>query len=442
MLKRKKEEQPFKVTGEQSTFPFSIPFQQIIEQRSWFKGRNFKELLEKIKYWEWKEDYPHVNHHIGLSVASAFYGQHLKTPAEIYGHAQHLMRDKNIPNITDNSGFTELFQATSGLTEAEALETEKIVAKRLIERSAAQLNKKPSDIDLFIVATSVPSHQNLEDILARSAGIRRNAAKFLYVRACDSSGSALYDVVSGKFDDSLKKRLRSNKPATITIFGFEDANRLSNNGGDPFSAQLFSTAASAMTFAYHPQSENTTFKLIVGEHSSVPDGAEALKVKKTYKNWPKKPNTFFTEYLQEPPNGEVILMDPKLTPVVFKKHGLRAVENVLQKYMQKRGRSDSSLPRSVKKVIMHHPSATIFNHVIAGLTGNKGKARSKESGLGFDPKQFEWVINEGNAPSAIMPIAFGRQMNTLTPNDTIMVLTYGAGGSFTCGFYKLGRGFK
>lgn len=419
-----------------------IPFLDIVEKRSWLKKAYPKEVIQALQEWSWKEDEPHVNKHIGLSIASAFYGIHLKNPEEIYRNAQHLARETNIVNITETSGFSELFQVSSGLTEEQILLTEMMVASRLIKKSTAELGKKPQEVDLFIVATSVPSHPCLEEKLAQAAGITNRTPKFLYVRACDSSGSALIDVINGKYNDILYKKTKHGRPATVTIFGFEDANRLSHKGGDPFSAQLFSSAASAMTFAYHPNSERTTFKLIAGKHSSIPVGSEALQVMKSYKQWPQKSNTFFAEHLIEPPDGQVILMDPKNTPVVFKTQGLKAVQDVLSLYAEKTGKQPHILPGATKKVIMHHPSATIFGHVVAGLAGRRSKIRKGDAGLGFHEEQFEWVITEGNSPSAVMPIALGRQMDTLTPRDLIMVLTYGAGGSFTCAFYRLSRGFR
>lgn len=420
----------------------AIPFLDILEKRSWVKKAYPKEVLQALQEWSWKEDEPHVNKHIGLSVASAFYGVHLKNRQEIYRNAQRLSGQTDIPDITEHSGFSELFQVSSGLSEEHMLLTEMLVASRLIKKSTAELNKKPQDIDLFIVATSVPSHQNLEEKLAQAAGIGRGTPKFLYVRACDSSGSALFDVISGKYNQVLHKKTRNGKPATITIFGFEDANRLANRGGDPFSAQLFSSAASAMTFAYNPTSENTTLKLVTGNHSSVPVGSDALQVIKSYKNWPPKQNTYFADYLVEPPEGQVILMDPKDTPITFKNQGLQAVKDVLEIYTQRTGKQPHILPGATKEVIMHHPSKTIFGHVIASLAGRKSKIRKGDAGLGFSKNQFKWVITEGNAPSAILPIAMGRQMDSFMPRDIIMVLTYGAGGSFTCAFYSLGRGFK
>lgn len=60
---------------------------------------------------------------------------------------------------------------------------------------------------------------------------------------------------------------------------------------------------------------------------------------------------------------------------------------------------------------------------------------------GYDPSDndpfIDWLITEGNMPAATIPIALGRSLGDLSPGGIILVLSYGAGGSFTCALYEV-----
>lgn len=393
-----------------------------------------KEFVREVSKWSWKEDSPHVNEKIGLSIASAFFGEHFNGAEEIFKHAQQLANDPNIGNIAQTSQFNELFQVGSSLSEEKMLIIEQMVARHLILKSLELQNQRPTDVDLFIVATSIPSHPDLEYEIAQAAGISAKTPVFLYKKACDSTGNALFEVISGKFDMLLEKKLRSGKPITVTIFSLEDANRLSRMGGDPYSAQLFSTAASAMTFKYHPNLEQSTFNLIAGKHRDIEAGSEALRVHRPHTQLPKKPNVFEAEYLKEPKNGGVVQMDPIQTTLVFKNGSLDLAISVINDWAKKEGKTIQEVIKIIDHVVMHHPSGKIFEHIVHKLAG-----RNNKEGLGFKKEQLKWVVTEGNAPSVIIPIAMGRQLHDFEPGQTIMVLSYGAGGSYTCGIYRLGQ---
>jgi 3-oxoacyl-[acyl-carrier-protein] synthase III len=57
---------------------------------------------------------------------------------------------------------------------------------------------------------------------------------------------------------------------------------------------------------------------------------------------------------------------------------------------------------------------------------------------GFREDQINWVIDEGNVPVATIPIAFGRQFDTLKSGNRVMFLSFGAGGEYTCFIADIG----
>lgn len=406
-------------------------------KKEWLKRVITKEFMDHVSQWHWKQDPVQVNNRIGLSVASAFYGIHSRTPAEIVQRARQLS-DFPVDDKTVGSGFTELFQIHPGLTDEQLFLTQMMAAQRLISTSTEAINKKPKDIDLLIIATSMPIHHQTDKRIAQAIGMLENKPTLVYIKACDSSGSALFDVNSGKHDELIKTATKGKRAANICIFAFENAGSKDAHGVDSTSRQLFSSAASAVTFTYDMFSRQySTFSLITGKTFEVMEGNECLKVKKTYVKWPKREGIFFAPNQIEPETGRAVDMNPRTTPIFFKKHLLAFIPQVIQEYEQQHPHA-VPLSKRVKKVFMHHPSATIFRHVVEAMVGNEKKTRG---GLGFTESQFKWVITEGNSPAVTLPLSLGRGLEELQPYDVIMCITFGAGGSFTIAFYQLG-GFK
>lgn len=406
-----------------------------LHKKRWLRRVITKEFMNHVSQWHWKQDPMQVNQSIGLSVASAFYGIHSRTPEEIVQRAQQFS-DTPVDDKTVGSGFTQLFQAHPGITEEQFFLTQMMAAERLVTASTDALHEKPKDIDLLIVATSMPIDPQTDKRIAQAIGMLANKPTLLYVKACDSSGSALFDVNSGKHDELIIAATKGKRPANICIFAIENAGSKDAHGIDPTSRQLFSSAASAVTFRYDPYlRRNSTFSLVAGKTFEVMEGNECLKVKKTYLKWAKRTGMFLAPNQIEPETGRAVDMNPKTTPVFFKKHLLTFIPQVLREYEQKNPHA-KPLPERVKKVFMHHPSATIFRHVVEGMVGNEKK--KLQTGLGFNQSQFEWVITEGNSPAVTLPLSLGRGLETLKPYEVIMCITYGAGGSFTIAFYRLG----
>lgn len=416
-----------------------IPFLALISKNKELKKILTPEFIRHVSQWVWKEDRYNKNEAIGLSVASAFFGLHLENSEAILKQTQEYIGNNDFVDITKTSMFTELFKVTHGLSSEQYLLIEMIAANRLVNASLSGLNKEPKDVDLFIFTTSLPIKQNVERLIAQAIGISSKTDVLLYSLACDSSGKAFYDIHRGKHDHLIEKKLKKGKGANIVIFALDDPSRLikpssiSRETTDSASAQLFSNGASAVSFLYKPKSHNSTFKLEVGINKSIEDVADTLKFRKTYSKWPKKINSFFAKFTKEPENGMIIDMDPKRTGVLFKKFIFPIIKDILETYAQQQEVTPNQAAQRIKKVVMHHPSGTIFFNLVKKLT------RSGIKNLGFKKEQFEFVITEGNVPSAILPIALGRQLYDLEPEDLVMFITYGAGGSFTVAIYELGK---
>lgn len=386
----------------------------------------------------------HTSNSIAATVSEAFYGEKFEGKQAIVNRTAELkgVEPEEINDITQDSGFDKVYQMPSGLSEEQYMLLQQIVARELTLDSLRNLGA--AQPDLFLVATSVPTLPYFEKQLGAAAGVANpGAVPKPYLRACDSSGAAAFDLLTGRYDDLLRRlypeKLAAGEPCVVTIFAIEDAFRL-GKGGDEYSAQVFSTAAVAWSFLYHPdEPDRSTFKHIVGGQASVAEGAECLQYYDPTVDWPEDsidPRNMAPHLTRT--TEATVLMDPKMTPLYFRNNAVKLVTEVWGDFKvlleEQLGRELQLAEVSglIKKVIVHHPSKTIFNHLVRALVGNK----KNPGGLGFknsdEGKQIQWVINEGNAPSTTVPIAFGRQLHELEPDDYVILLSYGAGGGFTC----------
>ncbi len=428
---------------------------------------NFKELTQD---WEWKEEL-----HVGdrLSVATAFFGKHLVGSEQILNHTKTILHDFRTPEeldemkaVGDEQGFPELYQISSGLTEQQYLLIEQIAALQLVTSSKEALGQTIAETDLLIFATSIPVSPDFMHRIADFIGLPPTCLIKVYNVACDSSGAALYDVQTGVYDHELSQhsqRFRQGQPANITIFACETPNRFTGvMNADSNSPQLFSSAASAVSFEYQPQGE-TTFRYLFGGVAHVEEGASCLAYYAPHIRWPEymsNPDIVFSQHLSEPEEENALVhMDAKETATFFKPNALILVASVmseelekmdvdgdlkirLQEYLSRIGKPikvdaprrnpelaaiiGELFARRIKKVVAHHPSQTIF----------KSLGKQMRDFFGFTEDQIQFVIPEGNAPAVTVPIALGRQMADLERGDNILVISFGAGGSFHCGCYE------
>jgi 3-oxoacyl-[acyl-carrier-protein] synthase III len=243
--------------------------------------------------------------------------------------------------------------------------------------------------------------------------------------ACNSSGHAIARVLSGDFDgliDEYNPHFSEGVPANIVLMALDDANRFADKGGDPLSPQFFSTGAAAMVWKYHPESPSS-LKKIVHRSMSEERGTEYLLVPRPYDDWAEseKANLYTARYLKAPNHPGPIDMDPRASGA-FVTYAMRLAEEVIADYGEQGGNISD-----ITRVIVHHPSKAVFDGV------QKRMIRK-----GFREDQINWVIDEGNVPVATIPIAFGRQLDTLKSGNRVMFLSFGAGGEYTCFIADIG----
>lgn len=406
--------------------------------------------------WEWREDIHAIE---GLGVASAFIGKHFVGSEEIAENARQLLRNFRTPEqlaglkaMPAGQGFAELFQLTKGLKPEQYELVELLAAQELIANSKAALHESAEDIDILLIANSIPTTPDFADHLKAFMGLPDHCLIYVYHRACDSSGSALYDLMHGDYDADLQAALASFKegrPAKVTILADETAANKYDMGSDDISPQLFSAAMSALSLHYHPWGKST-FRFVAGDSLDVEEGAECLRYIAPYDNWPEyrqRPNVHFAPYLSTPESPtDVVFMDPLETGRYFKDNDLVLINQAMNKLIPQLGlpletveklqqEADTTkksavyvtaVTEKIKRLVIHHPSPAVFNNL----------KRKLVNFYGFTDEQIQWVINEGNAPAATVLIAMGRQLADFETGDLIMVNSFGAGGSFHCGFYE------
>lgn len=381
-------------------------------------------VLASAAEWIWDED--PVHHHSGaeISVASAFYGKPLNSAQEIFAEAQRLMANlghEDIPDYTSQAGFPVLRQMPAGLEKAEYQLTQEMVAAELISNALAAQGISPKEVDLFIAVTSIPIDPHFDHDWATAVGIPADVPMVRICEACNSSGHAIARVLEGDFDQKIaahNPNFAHGTPANIVLFALDDANRMADKGGDPLSPQFFSTGAAAMVWKYHPESPSS-LKMVLHKSMSEERGTEFLKVPRPYDDWDEadKEDLYTAQFLKKPDHEGPIEMDPRASGA-FITYAMRLADEVMDEYIAQGGSVSD-----IKRVIIHHPSKTVFDGAVKRMTRQK---------RGFTEDQIHWEINEGNVPVATIPIAFGRQLEALENGDRLLFLSFGAGGEYTC----------
>ncbi len=395
-------------------------------------------LAAVVGGWEYDQE-GHLNEKIGSSVSLAFYGEKYQG-SQIFARTVELSGRENIIDITPTSGFNKIYQITSGLPEESYLMATTLVAKELCQESLQPFGLEKSD--LLLVATSVPPNHapDFHLRIGRAVGVVNPELVDYRLRACDSAGALFYALLSGEYDQVLREncpQLDRREPVVVTIFAYEDGLRLSHLGGDTNSGQLFSSGAAAWTFFYHPDNpELSTFVKVAGRQKSVQEGASCLRYLDTTDFWPRDQvdDAKKSPFMAPTTGGQLVQMDPEATAFYFRDNAAQLAQEVLEDFRYEleeiEGETISleQAAQKIKRVVVHHPSKTIFNHLRHKLVGRG----ARRPGLGFSNDQIQWVISEGNAPATTIPIAFGRQLENIEPDDYVMFLSFGAGGGFTC----------
>ena len=419
------------------------------------------EMIEKLNRMEWKPDT--VQAIPGISSAVAFYGEHYTTPETIRQNALNRLNgqypDEEIELIQPDKGFPEIYQIPLGFTEPQRMLLQQFVAQEILQNSYEGLGVTAEDVDLFIITCSIPIQEDWAERISRMMGIPIEKM-IIYHKACNSTGSAIFDVHNHEYDDELRERVEGfdlGERAVISTIAIEDANSITGKS-DKMSPLLFATAVGATTFEYSPLPNRGPLTLVTGIQKDIEEGAQHLRYQKTYdeKNWPQyreKYRVIESKFLQSPPEGWLVDMNGPESGVYFRVNGIELTKEVLTEFAKvlsaadenfdfrieegdKKGEFDlTKYVQFIKKAIVHHPSHVVFDNLGKRLT-------QPNFGIGFKTEQVPFVIPEGNAPSVIIHIALARQLNDgefgegIKDGDKFMILSFGAGGSFTCAIYE------
>ncbi len=411
------------------------------------------EMVKMVCRWEWRQD--PIQTIPGISVASAFFGKKIEGPDEKVEKARKLLQPYYtqeellaVPAVQDDESFPTLYQIEPGLRPDQYMLLQQLIAKQLLGESHKGLGIQASQVDVFFLATTVPVEKDWAKKIARIMGIPEERV-IIYHKACNSSGSAIFELHSGVYDEELALRVEGfadGATANISLFAIEDANRLIGQG-DALSPQFFSSAASAISLRYSKLPSQGPLTLLHGAHKDVKKGSEYLQSTKPYDTWVgyrQENRVVESLYLQDPGEGWIIKMNGPRSGEFFRSHAVSLIKEVFTQYIEQEIASGSLVRMAdesgdlnlsaytplIKRIVMHHPGAKVFKSVGEKLMD------MKKVKLGFSPEQMPFVITEGNAPSATIPIALGRQLVDIKGGAKIILLSFGAGGSFTCGIYE------
>ncbi len=405
---------------------------------------------------------------LGVGGAFAFYGRRM-SPDELHVHTQKTF-GADIPNL-HAGGFDESYVLTGDFSDEQWLLVQKILARDLVRESLQAFSTANQLVPEFLLcAASLPILPYFQYELATAIGIKRpDAVGPVYARACDSAGSAFYDLLSGIYDTRLLElypRLADSNSdgALVTIFIDEDGWRLSNEAGDA-SSQFFSTGAGALTVRYHPNNPSKcSFVLVSGTQHEVTKGTECLRYIDTTKKWTQaaKETIVYPPNMVPPDEGKALQMSLLKTAKFFIENNVELLEAQIEKLAQwlqslnleqkkvwyellhnvknppddqvESFFSDTATKEHAAQLIstvaMHHPSPDLGKLLVEAVQG--GKAR-RPNQLKYSAEQFPWLLSSGNAPALMMVAAFLLIVENESFDQARIVQTdsYGAGGSFT-----------
>lgn len=388
-------------------------------------------LLAKqhVRFDEWTYALDPVQIHADrlLAVASAFYGRKLSGPAEILDHARMLMGLQGInavPEIASTSGFSTLYQVDPFHVPVVYEAAQRATVQERVHTVLRKVGVKARDIDLVVAATSMPIQPNYAQQWMEAAGLRLSTPLVRVAMACNSSGYALGQILGGAYDQIFAERVsgwKTGRTARVLIIALDDGNRFGKS--DALSPQLFSTGISTLYLPYNPANpEVMRQSTLVNVFER--DGADQLRAVRTYDRWSdqEREGLLTTPYLLSPDNDRAVDMSPR-AGVYFIRYAFAVAKRVLAEFVEQGGHV-----QDIAHVIVHHPSLGIFLDL--------GK---KLQTLGIAKEKIQWVINEGNVPVATIPMALGRQLDTIRAGEYVLVLSFGAGGGYTGQIVRAGQ---
>lgn len=315
-----------------------------------------------------------------------------------------------------DTGFDRLYRFPESDTAEQIDEKTMDVAVRLATTVMEARGWEPEEVDYLDYGSSVGKGDmagQISEELGTSEALLTNA----YL-ACNSAGALLHKRLADPDSRGKKTVLLAVDGVTELLRKFDPAM------ADIKSMQLFSNAGAA--FAYISEED---ISLLLGATKIIRD-SDALKVRTPYQPELAQSERIVDEIVYEKghtqmiatplPDQGIFQMDDVKTALFFKKHTIETVAKGYEEYK-------AAFPDGhIEFVVSHHPGITVWNHVAKGLKR-----------LGID-LPFEWLVNDGNSSGATSLIAAARKLPEMKDGQHGLYISFGAGGSFTHMFLKIG----
>jgi len=356
----------------------------------------------------------------GLSGVVAHWGERL-TIDEV--HQRLVLQGIEENKLSTTSGFDTIYHQADNIQRAQAIKDELVVAEMVGNTTIEANGWLPTDVDALYLGSGVPVVDdpiidNYAGELARRMGMRENVKVHSTYAACTSGTHEFFHALTNP-DLQGKK---------VLVMGMEGVTALTPNfdinQADSFSIQVFSNGAAGIG-------------IIPGEdvilhsyaHRVVEDSGEALAAHMTYERLldPKNSDIWQEDVERglhlirypKPEDGKLLTLNQRNTSMFFIGEMVIFVEELYKEHR-------ANYPdKNISFVVAHHASKPIND----GLVKRLGKK-------GVIDLPMPWVVNDGNSSAATTLIAQNRLLSEARAGTFVMVVGYGAGGSFDRGIIE------
>ncbi|MCB9801505.1 MAG: hypothetical protein H6774_00250 [Pseudomonadales bacterium] len=361
--------------------------------------------------------------------------------------AREMLGLETVKSIAETSGFEETYLVTQNLGAEVLARIQDVVVAELAKKTFEEHAVTPANIDVILVATTAPLTPDVRERVRRNLRCEDTIPVIVYSKACDSSGSLLYDLHSGAFFENGKLSKKDTIEYALVAMEGGYPTGLPKDAESP---QVFSTGASILLGTYSTADDNTYhpgLHLLEGRSKAVEKGVNCLRFQHSWDEWEEAHTPDSVAPHNSPPDEKDIsvVMSALGALRYFPPNIVTLAYAVLLEHAQENNKSVGTLCQEITAVIMHHPSRGIFD-IVAGNLSETYQYSPKKPFLYLEGKQrlsipaeaIEWSITEGNVPAATIHMSMGRRLENMQPGELILMLSYGAGGSFTCALYQLG----
>jgi hypothetical protein len=287
---------------------------------------------------------------------------------------------------------------------------------------------EPGDVQAVLLGMSGPLSEDINEQIARRAGIPEKALIVSIHKACDGSASALHLslnpalALKGAVHRNLAQELLGKK---VLVGGIEGLSRFVESSHDTFAMQLFGNGAGVIGVI-----PGESMQFLVGREHEAFDEQGVLAVRMYYPHAGRsangasnvdvqlvKPNHIrLAGLMNEPADGSPVVMAGPMGMVkLFLRTGVQVVREVYKDYralMEAQGRPE----KQIRVVAVHHANFKI----------NKLKQKQlQDEGIVLE---MPWVLSEfGNVSAASCMIAYLRLLPQFIPGDHVMIDGFGAG---------------